>query len=260
MPNQQTSPRRGPPMTPPPSTSGSHRPTAIVLGTLLILGVVTSLVSSGLVDPIVEGSDGSAAIAAHEGRVLTGAFLHLLTALGTVAIAITMYSLLVRRSPSLAAGAVGFRSIEAVFSAISALGLLVLITLSREAANSDAASVSTIEALIASTRHSANFVMSVICYSLGAFAYYTVFYRWRLIPRWLSVWGLIGVAIILTTAIVVVLFGGPPFALTGSMRLLAVPIATQEIVLALWLIVKGFDLDSPQRLRPRSDATTGPVP
>lgn len=62
---------------------------------------------------------------------------------------------------------------------------------------------------------------------------YYVFYQSKLIPRWLSVWGLIG-AILYLTVPILNLFG-------FAFEILMLPLALQEMVLAVWLIVKGFD-------------------
>jgi hypothetical protein len=70
--------------------------------------------------------------------------------------------------------------------------------------------------------------------------YYYVFYRSKLIPRWLSGWGFIGAALLLSVALLT-LFSGQPFSVSGIMILLVLPITLQEMVLAVWLIVKGFN-------------------
>jgi hypothetical protein len=86
----------------------------------------------------------------------------------------------------------------------------------------------------------AGFVFGVIAFCLGASMYYVVFYRTRLIPRWLAIWGLIALVMLLS-AVLITLFDGEPFAVSGNLILLALPIAVQEMVLAVWLIVKGFN-------------------
>jgi hypothetical protein len=73
---------------------------------------------------------------------------------------------------------------------------------------------------------------------LGGLPLYYVLYRSGLVPRWLSGWGLIGATLILFTGILG-LFGLSPESSTTT--LLAAPIALQEMVFAVWLIIKGFD-------------------
>ncbi|HTP16853.1 MAG TPA: DUF4386 domain-containing protein, partial [Streptosporangiaceae bacterium] len=63
-----------------------------------------------------------------------------------------------------------------------------------------------------------------------------VFYRSRLVPRWLSGWGIAAVFLLLT-ACLSALFRHAPVT---SFTILILPIAVQEMVLAVWLIVRGF--------------------
>jgi hypothetical protein len=63
--------------------------------------------------------------------------------------------------------------------------------------------------------------------------FYYLLYRSKLIPRWLSVWGLIGAALVLAVG-VLGMFG-------HSAMILWLPLAVNEMVLAVWLIVKGFN-------------------
>lgn len=68
--------------------------------------------------------------------------------------------------------------------------------------------------------------------------YYTVFYQTRLVPRWLSGWGLLGAALAIAAG-GLVLFGVIGY-LSNVQVVMSLPIAVQEMVRALWLIVRGF--------------------
>jgi hypothetical protein len=69
--------------------------------------------------------------------------------------------------------------------------------------------------------------------------YYVVFYQFRLIPRWLTVWGLVGIILTIISALLVMFHLLPPF---GTIQvILNLPILPQELVLAFWLIAKGFN-------------------
>jgi hypothetical protein len=70
-------------------------------------------------------------------------------------------------------------------------------------------------------------------YGLGALFLNYMFYHSELVPRWLSVWGLVGSILIIAMGLLR-LFGRP-------VVLLAIPIVLNELVLAVWLIVIGFD-------------------
>jgi len=68
-----------------------------------------------------------------------------------------------------------------------------------------------------------------------------------LLPRWLSVWGIGGVVLLMIAAVLLIF--GVISPMSPGQIALAAPIGLQEMVLAVWLIVKGFDRSV---LRPRS--------
>ncbi len=73
-------------------------------------------------------------------------------------------------------------------------------------------------------------------YCLGALMFYYLLYKSKLGPRWLSGWGLVGDTLILAT-VPLRLFGLIP----PSTVVLVIPLLLNEMVLAVWLIVKGFN-------------------
>jgi hypothetical protein len=99
----------------------------------------------------------------------------------------------------------------------------------------DRASLQAIGDSLRSARDNAT-LAAVFAFSLGALMYYYLFFQSRLIPRWLSGWG-IAASILMGAGCVLSLFSDNP--VTGY-ALLIIPIAVQEMVLAVWLIVKGF--------------------
>jgi hypothetical protein len=80
---------------------------------------------------------------------------------------------------------------------------------------------------------------TLLLWCIGALMYYAVFYQYRLVPRWLSVWGLVGITLATIGGVLVMLHVIPGF---GTVQmLLSLPIFPQELVLAVWLIAKGFN-------------------
>ena len=75
-----------------------------------------------------------------------------------------------------------------------------------------------------------------IFFLIGATCLYLSFYRTRLIPRWLSVWGLIGVVFYMASALLKFFHMD-----TGYGFYLEMVMAPQEMVMGVWLIVKGFN-------------------
>ena len=80
---------------------------------------------------------------------------------------------------------------------------------------------------------------SMLAFSIGALLYYIIFYRTELVPRWLSGWGL--VAAILTMLSAVLTMVGLVAPGRTEVTVLALPMLLQEMVLAVWLIAKGFN-------------------
>jgi len=81
-----------------------------------------------------------------------------------------------------------------------------------------------------------------IVFSVGTLMFFVLFYQTRLIPRWLSGWGLIG-AVLYCIANIGSMFSPLHVApeIGVGIGLLLVPTAIQEMVFAVWLIVKRFN-------------------
>jgi hypothetical protein len=218
----------------------TNRRSAIIAGILFVIATFASLLGTGFTGSVLNAPDYLVKLSAQGNQIVVGVLFAFIAAAGSASIAISLYPVLRKFNESLALGAVGFRLIEAVFYMVAALGLLSLLSLSREyvSAGSPAASdFQVLGALLLAVRNWANFVFGVVSFCLGGLMYYYVFYRSKLIPQWLSVWGLVGVALLLSMALLI-MFGSEP---SGRILLLALPIALQEMVLAVWLILKGFN-------------------
>jgi len=107
------------------------------------------------------------------------------------------------------------------------------------------------DALLGMREHST--LVGVFAFTLGALMYYTVFYRARLVPRWLSGWG-IAATLLMMIACLLSLFSNSP--VTGY-TFLFLPILVQEMVLAGWLLVNGFR-PSPLTSTAFSESSTTP--
>jgi hypothetical protein len=202
---------------------------------LFIAATATSLAATALLGSLLNGPGFLAAVSLHQDRLLAAALFQLLAAFTSAAIAVTLYPVLRQHAAGMALGAVAFRLIEGVFYAISAMGTLILVSLSGQLAAS--ASTHASADLVRDLRDSAGTV-GVLAFCTGATLYYLIFYRSQLIPRWLSVWGLAGTVLCLTAGLLV-LFQSIA-VLSSTQVVLSLPIGVQEMVLAVWLIVKGF--------------------
>ena len=96
----------------------------------------------------------------------------------------------------MAIGAAGFRVIEGMTSVVGALLYILLLALSQEFVKAGAPAASyfqTADAVINAGIGWFRDVAMLSTFGIGALMYYIVFYQYRLVPRWLTVWGLVGV-------------------------------------------------------------------
>jgi len=216
---------------------------ARITGLLFIVATLAGLVGSSLTGSIVNAPDYLIQIAANKNLIVMGALLTFVAAAGSAGIAIALYPIIKKYNEGLALGSVAFRLIEAVFYLIGALGLLSLISLSQEYVSAGLQNISTFQilgTLISALRVWSGFVLGVIAFCIGGGMYYYVLYQSKLIPRWLSAWGLAGLALLFSMTLLIA-FGEKISGPSGMLVFLAIPLALQEIVLGVWLIVKGFN-------------------
>ena len=145
---------------------------ATTAGVLFIAATATALVATAFRGSLLEGSGFLTTVALHQDRLLVGALFQLIAAFTSAAIAVSLFPVLRQHAAAMALGAVGFRLIEGVFYALSAVGTLILVRLSDQVAAG--ASVSASADLIRDLRDSAGTV-GVLAFYTGATIYYLVF-------------------------------------------------------------------------------------
>jgi hypothetical protein len=224
------------------NTAKESRTNAAIVGVLFIIGTATGIIAAILSSPILDAPDYLSKIVANEGTLLSAAFLIFLMAIACAGIGLGLYPIMRKYSIGLAIGVVGFRLLESMSQVLGSLSFIALLAVSREYVNAgapDATYFQTIGAIINASSDWINYGVTLICWCIGALMYYGIFYRYRLVPRWLSGWGLIGITLT-TIAAVLAMFGVIPGF--GTVQLIAnLPIIPQEIVFAIWLIVKGVN-------------------
>ncbi len=186
----------------------TNRRIAVVAGVLFIIATVADLISRVVfVQPILSAPVDLTKISANENQVLLGALFLFIGAAAAAGIAIALYPVLRKHNEGLALGSVGFRLIEGALYIGIVVCLLLLVTLSQESANAGAPASSAYEvpaALLMAARDSLGEV-AVLAFGLGALMYYWVFYQSRLVPRWLSAWGLVAIALVMVSGLLVML-------------------------------------------------------
>jgi hypothetical protein len=219
----------------------SDRKSAIIIGVLFLFGFAGAI-TIGLTKPILDDPDYLNKISANENKIILGAFFQFIMAAACAGIGISLYPILKKYNAGLAVGVVAFRIIESVFQIVGFIILLLLLTLSNEFVKAGAPVSSyfqTAGALLQAGNFLSNQLAAILAWNIGALMYYSLFYQTKLIPRWLSGWGLVGIMLIIVVSMLLLFRVIEP--MSPIQVALSFPIALQELVLAVWLIVKGFN-------------------
>lgn len=213
-----------------------HKRNARIIGGLFILATVLAIVGGSLLLPLDEPGYLTETANA-QGQMVLGALLEIVMAVSVVGIAVMFFPVLRRHDEGLGLGYVGARVLEAVLLGAAAISGLVILTLGLDY-GSEAQGLADLALVF---REWTYLLGSLVFLGLGGLVLYPLLYRSRLVPAWLSLWGLLAAILILTRGLIE-MFG---VELSGVVQgVLAAPIAIQEMVLALWLIVKGFDMSA----------------
>jgi hypothetical protein len=222
----------------------STRKAAIAVGVLYIIGTVAGILSIVFTGSIRNAQDLLAGISANESQIVIGALFVFTMGLALAMVPVVAFPVLRKFNEALAVGYVVFRGgLETIASLAMVVSWLLLLPLSRvyqagtpDAPNFQALGNSLLEAKQLSS-------VSTIVFILGALMFYYVLYQSKLIPRWLSGWGLIAAIPYLATGPLGMfgLISASASSTSTIYSLMVLPLAVQEMVLAVWLIVKGFN-------------------
>ena len=216
----------------------SNRKTAIIVGVLFITATVAYSLGVIFLDPILGGSDYLTKASENENKVIIGALLVLIDAVAVAGIGIVIYPILKKHNETLALGYAGARIVESVLFIVNVIFILTLLTLSQEfvkAGASDASYYLTFGTLLLAAGDWAFLFGFGLAFTLSALILNFLLYQSKLIPRWLSGWGFVGAVLIFAYYLL-------QFFNINQVDILFIPIAVQEMVFAVWLIVKGFNL------------------
>lgn len=188
-------------------------------------------------------------MAAHQLPFTLGAVLMLLNSVIVVAIGVLLFPVLRPHSERIALGYLASRLVEGLLLTVGVLSLLSLIGLSDAYVEAGAAAAAHVEtpAALAIQLNDGAYQVGMAALGAGSLFLCCLLYRTRLVPRGLAAWGFGGYAVLLAGS-VLELFG------VGVGLLLSLPGGLFEVVLGLWLIVKGFH---PSAASPTSATATG---
>jgi hypothetical protein len=222
-------------------TERYYRKTAAIVGALFIIATASSLVSITFLGSALEGQDFILKIADNGNGVMMASMLMTVLAISVIGIGALMFPVLRKHAEGLAMAYTGIRLVEGIFIVFSSVCLLGMLSMGQDyaAGRLDQAGSQSIGVLLISIRDWSVLFGTLFFLSLGGLTLNYILYRSKLVPRWLSAWGLVGGVGILIYG-TMGLFGTDTNGFDAT-SLLAVPIAVQEMVFASWLIIKGFN-------------------
>jgi hypothetical protein len=217
----------------------SNRKRTIIAGSLYIVGTIAGVLS---IAPAVDASDYLLKASANANQVLSCALFQFIMTIAYVGFTITLYPILRKHMESLALGFLSFRIVAAVLNIIGFICLLLLLSLSQQyvkAGTQDLSYFQTLGDLLRSGRDFVNHVAMILATSVAGLMFYVLLYQTKLIPRWLSLWGLLGTTFTILASLLIMFHMID--IITSTYIVLNLPLILLEIVLAIWFIVKGFN-------------------
>jgi Domain of unknown function (DUF4386) len=219
----------------------ANRKTARAVGALFIIGTVAGILSRVVMGPIQNAQDYLMSVPASETRLVVGALLVLMMGFALAMVPVLMFPILRKHNEALALGYVVFRGgLETVTYLAIATSWLLLVPLGQVYARAgalDAINVQALGTFLLEAKEIGSILAIVFC--LGALIFNYLLYQTELVPRWLSGWGLIAIVPYLAAGLLSMF--GIINALSPIYATLNLPLALQELVLAVWLIVRGFN-------------------
>jgi hypothetical protein len=217
-----------------------HKAAATTAGILYITGTVAGVLSLVLSAPVRDASDPFAAAAEHSGVVVTGALLVLVMGLSLAFVPVVLFPVLRRVDEVLAIGYLVMRgAVETACYVLLSIGWLLLVPLG-EAMSAGSETASPAGVRLGSLVVDADAVNAVLAlvFCLGATMFYVLLYRSRIVPRWIAVWGLVAIPVYVVADLLAMysVIG----ANSSQQVLMFMPLAVQEMVLAVWMIARGF--------------------
>jgi len=217
----------------------SYRKRTIIAGSLYFIGTVAGVLS---IAPAVDASDYLLKASSNANQVLLAALFQFIMTIAYVGFTITLFPILRKYMESLALGFLSFRIIAAVLNIIGFISLLLLLSLSQQyvkAGTQDLSYFQTLGDLLRTGRDFVNHVAMILSTSIGGLMFYLLLFKTKLIPRWLSLWGFTGTLFTIFASLLIMFHTID--IVTPTYIALNLPLILLEMVLAIWLIAKGFD-------------------
>jgi hypothetical protein len=215
-----------------------YKMTARIIGVLFIVASVTAIVGGSLVALPFEESNYLTSVADKDAQIVTGVLLLVVQTVAVIGVAVFFFPILRLRDEAMALGYFAARTVEGVLVVVTALSALSILSLSRGYGQIGSPGTEALGGTLVALYDWAYWLGPMVFFCISALILYTVLYQARLVPTWLSIWGLIGGALLLVRTVLEMY--GVEFS-AAMQGVFAAPIGINEMVLAIWLIAKGFN-------------------
>jgi hypothetical protein len=219
-----------------------YRKTGIIIGVLYIIGTISGVLSALLTGTINNPNEYFVQIASNQNIYILGTIFVLCMGFSLAFIPVILYPILKKQNKVFALGYVVFRRAIETVTYIATFGcMLLLLKIGQNYVvliEPEKQQFINIGKLVIDFRQ----IMTnstLFVFSIGAFIFYNILYKSKLIPVWLSIWGII--AIILHVMAGILLIFGLQTETSAINNIMNFPIFLQEMVMAIWLIIKGFN-------------------
>jgi hypothetical protein len=164
--------------------------------------------------------------------------LDVLTALGVTFLGAILFLTLRKQNERIALTALGFYLLEVALLAVSTIEAFSLLRISQEyLTTGQSAYLLTLGKIAYESMDFVGNTLHMLAFCLGAILFYFLLYKSRVVPHWMSLWGLIAVFPMLIGTVTQIFGYTIPF-------IFYVPYVPFELVIGIWILVKGIKDDS----------------
>jgi Domain of unknown function (DUF4386) len=212
------------------TSSPSIRRTEILVASLWLVTAIGAIAGAVLINPVINAPDYLASVFSKSVTITGGMLAWMVNDIGIVFIGLLMFPILKKHSESMALGYLSMRIFE---------------SLSQEFIKSGATNLASFQAIGSVLKQAESWFLNtlqLVFLGLGGVILTFMLYQTKLVPRFISVVGLLGYALLLPSA-ALSFFGLIDSTPGGPGTILAVPAAFFEIILMpVWLFSKGFNV------------------
>ena len=212
-----------------------------ILGAAQLFVFVAGLVSEQLLKSVV-GSGGVSEIlvniSENVSRMRISNLIALFNSLAIITLGVLFYIVLNEQNKTMALIALGFFAAEGITLAVSKIGTSALVPLSRDfiaAGSPEASHFQTLGKFLYNGVDRRGYDIHMLFFCVGGILWYYLLHISGIVPAALSLWGLVAICLLTIPTVLTLLdLGYLPVMILG------LPYAPFELVLGIWLIIKGF--------------------